>query len=67
MVTPNSNAPAAEQDPFQMSESASIVLVNDSDAQQDGLLPSHLFGTSNLSSLIWQLPYADRKSILHAQ
>ena len=85
MITPNSINPgtgsgakrviATEQDPFQMSESASIVPGSDKGSGVN-LLSSHL-GSSfnnannnnnmNLSNLIWQLPYAERKSVLQMQ
>lgn len=62
-----------EQDPFQMSESASIV--QGSDKGSGANLLSSQFGSSynkhnasmNLSNLIWQLPYSDRKSLLMQQ
>jgi len=52
-----------------MSESASIVQGSDKGSGAN-LLSSQLgssFPSANLSNLIWQLPYADRKSILHQQ
>ena len=78
MISPNTNTAGGygdgqkrhmtEQDPFQMSESASIVQGSD---KGHNLLSSHLDSSypasQNLSSLIWQLPYGERKSILHHQ
>lgn len=57
-----------EQDPFQMSESASVVPGSDKGGSGINLMSSHM-GSSfqasqNLSNLIWQLPYNERKSII---
>ena len=64
-----------EQDPFQMSESASIV--PGSDKGSGANLLSSALGSSfnnhnqqnmnNISGILWQLPYAERKSILQHQ
>lgn len=59
-----------EQDPFQMSESASIVPGSEKGSGIN-LLSSHLGSSyqasNNLSNLLWQLPYNERKSILLKQ
>lgn len=60
-----------EQEPFQVSDCASNIVPASDKGSAQNLLSSH-FGSSyksqnNLSQLLWQLPYPERKSILQQQ
>ena len=71
MTTPNekinNNLDEGANDPFQMSQ-ASMVKGSYQNGVGDGNLMSYGGSSSrysqNLSSLLWQMPYAERKSIL---
>ena len=56
-----------EQDPFQISDGASIVPGSEKGSGVNLLssqMGSSYHASQNLQGLLWQLPYAERKSIL---